>query len=103
MAKPLFFVLLALLFYFSPLNIQGQGKADSLYAELKKAQSDTCRVNIYNELCSELVFPDLKQAISNGKKGLQLALKNKYAKGVANACQNLGTCYCPVLCSTSAP
>lgn len=93
MAKPLFSVLLALIFYFSPFYIQGQDKADSLYTELKKAKHDTSRVNIYNELCYELAFSNLELALIYGKKGLELSYNIKYSKGIAYASLNMGVCY----------
>jgi len=69
---------------------QGTGNLDSLIATLNKPLSDTSKVNLLNEIASEIFFsiPDSIYYYSNS--AYNIAENIDYKKGIAEAYNNLG-------------
>lgn len=86
--------LLCYLSLFFCIGLKAQSKkTDSLETVVAKASDDTNKVINLNLLCKELRISDNSKAIEYGKKGVQLAEKLNYARGKANAYNNIGSCY----------
>ncbi|MBC7861953.1 MAG: tetratricopeptide repeat protein [Bacteroidia bacterium] len=65
-------------------------KIEKNIALLKTAKTDTEKVKLMTELCSQLSQYDTEKSLQYGKDGLALAKKADYAKGIAIAYTNMG-------------
>jgi signal transduction histidine kinase len=65
---------------------------DSLKESLKKATTDTTRINILNRIASNYFYTKPKEGIPYGEAALKLATKIQWKKGIATANVNLGVC-----------
>ncbi|MER3330184.1 MAG: tetratricopeptide repeat protein, partial [Candidatus Kapaibacterium sp.] len=70
--------------------LSGQAKIDSLLAELPKAKGDTNEVKLLVKLSFELKSTNPDKGIEYGLKGVNLAKKINWKKGVANSYNSLG-------------
>jgi serine phosphatase RsbU (regulator of sigma subunit) len=67
-----------------------QGKINYLLDELKVARQDTTRIRVYNELAYSYRNTDIKKAQDYAKRGLEIAEKNNFQKGRADALSIFG-------------
>lgn len=86
------FILLALLFSQSEISF-AQNQVDSLQKELKNNHLDTSKVNLYNELAFQMSIQNIDSALIYAEKGLELAQKNDFKKGVFINYENTGIIY----------
>ena len=64
---------------------------DSLQIELEKAETDTSRVNVLNELALKFYRIEPEKTLEYAKQAMELSLKNDYQKGIAEAHRMIGT------------
>jgi len=88
--------ILILFLTFSTYQIQAQNndllKIDSLKIELKKAKTDTTKINILNEICFHHFYQDPMVGMGYSEIALDLSTKIKWKKGMAVANNHLGMC-----------
>ena len=72
---------------------QNKGKIDSLEKELKRDQSDTQKVNIYNTLAEKYKYTNPDKQLEYAHRGLNLAKKINFQTGMANGYTVLGLAY----------
>jgi len=75
------------------LVAQNKGEIDSFLKQLKKNNPDTAVADIYAKLCFRYCNVNLDSALWYGNKAMQLSLKINYAKGIADAYNNIGWAY----------
>ncbi len=69
-------------------------KIDSLYSLLKTEKDDTNRVKNFNKLAVWVQYRKPDSAVAFAQKAYELASKLNWVKGMAKACNNIGTaCY----------
>jgi signal transduction histidine kinase len=69
---------------------RGQELIDSLANELPKQKEDTNKVLLYSKIARAFWLFDIREAIVNSKKGLELAEKIQWKKGIANSNNEIG-------------
>jgi tetratricopeptide (TPR) repeat protein len=72
---------------------QNRKVVDSLRTELAKSEGNLAKAKIYNLLAFEFISVDSLEAITYGKKAIELSQSSGYQKGVANAWYFIGTIY----------
>ncbi len=73
---------------------QGQERVDSLLTELEKAEADTTKVNILNEVSRQNIsFGNYEIAMEQAEKALLVARKAQFKKGEADAHSSIGIIY----------
>ena len=73
---------------------QGQERVDSLLTELEKAETDTTKVNILNEVSRQNIsFGNYEIAMEQAEKALLVARKAQFKKGEADAHSSIGIIY----------
>jgi signal transduction histidine kinase len=89
-----FYKIWGLSFLFNSISVFGQNqKIDSLLSLLQTQKEDTNKAKSYASLCGLVRNNDLEKAIVYGKKGVELAEKLKFNKGIAVSYLNLATAY----------
>jgi tetratricopeptide (TPR) repeat protein len=78
---------------FLTLKAQYSSILDSLTNRLMKVEDDTVRVNILNQMASEVFFTDPDEIIDYAQSALEISEEIEYAKGIAQAYNNLGIYY----------
>ncbi|WP_291724342.1 tetratricopeptide repeat protein [Bernardetia sp.] len=86
------FLSFLILFLFSK-NSFAQTQIDSLQRELQNTTTDTTKVNLYNELAFEMCLRNIDSALLYADKGLQLAQKIDFKRGVFTNYENTGIVY----------
>ena len=85
------------LFLFLLLSLTGRSQDASkipLYLnDLKQAAHDSARVEAYRNLCFNYSIANTDSGIYYGKKGLEIALRIKFDKGIGDCYNSLGWCY----------
>ncbi|MEI9909577.1 MAG: tetratricopeptide repeat protein [Bacteroidota bacterium] len=89
MKKTVLYILLSFLLS-SGFSQAKQSLIDSLKHELAVARQDTSRVLLMNELSSQYSYVMVDSALYYGQEALALARKINYARGEANALDDLG-------------
>ncbi|WP_375559210.1 tetratricopeptide repeat protein [Bernardetia sp. OM2101] len=84
---------LLLLFFLKIETGFAQNQIDSLQKELKNSHPDTSKVNLYNELAFQMSIQNIDSALIYAEKGLELAQKNDFKKGVFINYENTGVIY----------
>lgn len=87
------YILPILLIFGLVFTVQGQ-RTDTLYNLLQKPDlPDTQRVNTNNLISRNLSFVDPIKALKHAQEALEISLKIKYKKGIADSYRNLGSIY----------
>ncbi|MCB2220802.1 MAG: tetratricopeptide repeat protein [Bacteroidetes bacterium] len=90
--KRLIYTILLMLMIVS-LKAQYASLLDSLTNRLMQVENDTARVNILNQLASEVFFTDPDEIIDYAESALKISEEIDYQKGIAQAYNNLGIYY----------
>lgn len=90
--------ILTILLLISAISIyaqkQGQERVDSLLTELEKAETDTTKVNILNEVSRQNIsFGNYEIAMEQAEKALLVARNAQFKKGEADAHSSIGIIY----------
>lgn len=72
---------------------QDQKYIDSLMLKLKTIQGDTARINLLNQIASDLQYVNQEQIHEIAVQALDLSTKADYSEGVAEAFYNIGNFY----------
>ena len=87
-------VLLFTLLPFSSLaRLQGQARIDSLLNVLPKLDDDTSKVRLLDDLSNSYKTINPAEGIKYGQEALNLATELEWKKGIAMACDKLGSNY----------
>ncbi len=87
-------VLLFTLLPFSSLaRLQGQARIDSLLKVLPKLEDDTAKVRLLDDLSYSYKTINPAEGIKYGQEALNLATELEWKKGIAMACDKLGSNY----------
>lgn len=94
MKKTVYYLLLCLFFAINYSSFAQQQKIDSLLALLPQSKEDTMKVNLLLNIAEQsLRQGDYKQSIQVCEKGLLLAEKLKFVRGLGNLHHMLGSLY----------
>lgn len=80
-------------FYFGRAFSQDAGNITALLNKLSLAKADTSRADIYAKLCFNYCTLNIDSALFYGNKAMDLSVKINYAKGIADANNNIGWAY----------
>ncbi len=87
------YILPLVLFVGFAINVQSQ-QTDTLFRLLQKPDlPDTVRINTNNLISRNLSFVDPIKALKYAQEALEISLKIKYKKGIADSYRNLGSIY----------
>lgn len=79
-----------LFFFFFTTNLLAQQNADSLIYAVQTSPDDTSKVNLYNEICTQVRASDPDKALLYFNEGLKLAERLNFKKGIADLYHNAG-------------
>lgn len=72
---------------------QDASKLPKYFNDLFEAQTDSAKVEAYRDLCFNFSLMNPDSGIYFGKKGLDIALKINFTKGIGDCYNSLGWCY----------
>jgi two-component system NtrC family sensor kinase len=85
---------LLLIFYFLSQTAYGQSPIDSINHLIRKAKTDSARIELLNSKLAAFIEINLDSAATLGLHVVQQAQKTGYLKGEAEARRNLSVAYC---------
>ena len=89
------FVIFILLTFYPLISVYAQdaSRIPVFLNNLQTATTDSARVEAYRDLCFNYSIANTDSGIYYGKKGLEIAQRIKFLKGIGDSYNSLGWCY----------